>query len=226
MRGSFLALVTFTSLAFSSAPAAELVSAPLAPKSPAGPKLFSELGAALTGIDFTNPIDDTHPLRYLYASSMCTGGVAIGDFDLDGRPDVFLANGPGENRLFQQTDGLRFKDMGPQAGVGGGTSWGIGCAAGDVDRDGDMDILRINEWNGNAFEYTLQVFRNNGAGGFTLGPRVDWTNSFPHYNEGSHFLSIVPADYNKDGRVDLAVLETYSSADSGTEAKEPTPAAP
>ncbi len=194
MRGSFLALLTFTALACSSVPAAELESAPLAPKSPAGPKLFSELGAALTGIDFTNPIDDTHPLRYLYASSMCTGGVAIGDFDLDGRPDVFLANGPGENRLFQQTDGVRFKDMGPQAGIGGGTSWGIGCAAGDVDRDGDLDLYVCNYLSAN------QLFINNGKGIFAEQAAAFGVD----FVDACHTPSF--CDYDGDGWLDLYIL--------------------
>lgn len=85
----------------------------------------------------------------------------------------------------------------------------------DVDRDGDIDLLRINEWNGNAFKYTLQVFLNNGSGTFSPGYRVDWNNSLP-YNEGSHYLTILPADYNKNGTMDLAILETYTSANSDT----------
>ena len=91
----------------------------------------------------------------------------------------------------------------------------LAAAVCDVDRDGDMDIVRINEWNGNLHEYTLQVFLNNGSGTFTLGSRVDWTNS-PAYNEGEHYLSIVPADYNKDGDVDLAILETYQYVNATT----------
>jgi hypothetical protein len=89
------------------------------------------------------------------------------------------------------------------------------AAACDVDRDGDIDLLRINEWNGNAFKYTLQVFLNNGSGTFSLGYRVDWNNSLP-YDEGGHYLTILPADYNKNGTVDLAILETYSSPNTGT----------
>ncbi len=85
----------------------------------------------------------------------------------------------------------------------------LAAAACDVDRDGDMDIIRINEWNGNAFKYTIQVFLNNGTGTFTAGFREDWTNDMP-YNEGSHHLNIVPGDFNRDGAVDLAITETYS----------------
>ena len=87
----------------------------------------------------------------------------------------------------------------------------------DVDRDGDTDIVRINEWNGNMFEYTLQVFLNNSAGGFTLGSRLDWTDNHPTWNEGDHGYQIVPADYNKDGSVDLAVLQNYQHTNQTTD---------
>jgi hypothetical protein len=80
----------------------------------------------------------------------------------------------------------------------------------DVDRDGDMDIVRINQWNGSLYEFTLQVFLNSGVGTFTLGSRLDWTDN-PSWNEGEHYYSIVPADFNKDGSTDLAVLATYQN---------------
>ncbi|RYD25872.1 MAG: VCBS repeat-containing protein, partial [Verrucomicrobiaceae bacterium] len=84
----------------------------------------------------------------------------------------------------------------------------------DVDRDGDPDIIRACSWNGNAFKYTIQAFLNNGAGVFTAGSRVDWNNSLP-YDEGGHHLRIVPADFDKNGSVDLAILETYTNANWG-----------
>ncbi|MDA0813966.1 MAG: VCBS repeat-containing protein, partial [Verrucomicrobia bacterium] len=89
---------------------------------------------------------------------------------------------------------------------------GVPC---DVDADGDMDIVRINEWNGHSFYYTLQVFLNNGVGGFTAGYRYDWENN-PSFNEGQHLLQIVPGDFDNDGFADLAVLETYEFTNDDT----------
>ena len=68
---------------------------PFAPLPASASTRFVELAASDTGIDFVNPIDEAHPLRYLYASSMATGGAAIADFDGDGKQDIFLASGPG-----------------------------------------------------------------------------------------------------------------------------------
>ncbi|MEZ5434726.1 MAG: hypothetical protein R3F31_26885 [Verrucomicrobiales bacterium] len=50
-----------------------------------------------SGVTHANPIDITHPLKRVYHSSSASGGVAIGDFDLDGEVDFFAACGPLEN---------------------------------------------------------------------------------------------------------------------------------
>lgn len=93
----------------------------------------------------------------------------------------------------------------------------LAAAVCDVDGDGDQDIVRINEWEGNLYIYTLQVFRNNGVGGFTTEYRVDWINSFPDYFEGRHYMQIVPGDFDKDGRIDLAVAESLENPNDETE---------
>ncbi len=97
------------------------------------------------------------------------------------------------------------------------TPVGLAAAATDVDNDGDLDLVRINQWNGNLYEYTLQVFTNIGSGSFLIGPRLDWTNSQTWGDEGTHYLSIVPADYDRDGDQDLAILETYRNTRTDTD---------
>lgn len=88
------------------------------------------------------------------------------------------------------------------------TVQGLTGAACDVDRDGDVDLVRINRWNGNGGTYTLQVFLNEGSGIFIPGYRVDWVNS-PSYDAGPPYFSIVPGDFNGDGAPDLAIKEAF-----------------
>lgn len=65
-------------------------------------------------------------------------GVAVADFDNDGRADVFITNF-GQNRLFHNRGDGTFTDITHEAGLEGG-NWSTGCAWGDYDRDGRLDL--------------------------------------------------------------------------------------
>ncbi|WP_298867524.1 CRTAC1 family protein [uncultured Gimesia sp.] len=75
-------------------------------------------------------------------------GVACGDYDNDGRIDLFIS-ALGTNRLFKN-EGNRFIDVTMQAGMGGFQNlWSTSCGWFDYDRDGDLDLLVCNyvEWS-------------------------------------------------------------------------------
>ncbi len=65
-------------------------------------------------------------------------GVCAGDFDNDGKEDLYVANF-GTNRLYRNVDGSRFTDVATAAGVAV-DSWSTGCAFGDYDGDGWLDL--------------------------------------------------------------------------------------
>ncbi len=167
---------------------------PLAARSTATATLFETLDPAKTGVSFTNPIDISHPWKYLYASSMSVGGVAVGDFDGDGRPDIFFAGGPGKNKLFRQKGPMVFEDVTAKAGVDGGDAWGVGCALADVNGDGRLDVYVCNYLTAN------QLFINNGDGTFT-----DKAKEF-HLDLVDACHTPTFCDYDGDGKLDLYVL--------------------
>ncbi|HWB05581.1 MAG TPA: FG-GAP-like repeat-containing protein [Verrucomicrobiales bacterium] len=181
-------------IAASSLQAAEIAGAPLAAKSAATATLFEELGKEQTGIDFNNPIDDTHEFRFLYASAMSTGGVAIGDFDRDGKPDIYLINGPGRNKLYRQTGPMKFEDVTAKAGVDGGAAWGTGCAFADVDGDADLDIYVCNYLSPN------QLYLNKGDGTFEERAKAFGLD----FTDACHTPAF--CDYDGDGKLDLYIL--------------------
>ncbi len=170
-------------------------SVPLAsPSKGPGSEMFEAVPSTESGLRFINPIEAGHSLKYLYASSMSTGGVAVGDVDGNGLPDVFLAGGPGSNRLFLQRKPWRFEDVTAAAGVGGGTAWAVGCALVDVEGDGDLDLYVCNYLSPN------QLFLNQGNGVFVegAGPAgLDMTDA-------SHTPAF--CDYDGDGDLDLYVM--------------------
>ncbi|RIK74872.1 MAG: RNA-binding protein [Planctomycetota bacterium] len=159
-----------------------------------GSQLFTRLTPDKTGIDFINPIDTSHPMKFLYSSSMACGGVAIGDVNGDGRPDIFLTSGPKPNRLYLQSGDWKFEDVTERAGVGGGEAWGVGAAIVDVDGDGDLDIYVCNYRSPN------QLYVNDGKGTF-----VDRAKDFGlDINDASHTPAF--CDYDADGDLDLYLL--------------------
>lgn len=89
-------------------------------------------------------------------------GVVAGDFDRDGRLDVFVANDQMENHLWHNEGGLRFLDVALRVGCAvdsnGAPKAGMGALAEDVDDDGDLDLLVVN-----LRAQADSFFRNQGA---------------------------------------------------------------
>jgi hypothetical protein len=136
-------------------------------------------------------------------------GVALLDYDGDGRLDIFFANGariddpmpPGAplvkddprywNRLYRQKPDGRFEDVTVEAGLAG-EGYGQGIAVGDYDNDGDPDIY-VTAVGRN------QLFRNEGDGRFTdVSGEAGVTG-------GGWSTSAAFVDFDHDGRLDLFV---------------------
>jgi hypothetical protein len=131
------------------------------------------------------------------------GGLAIFDYNGDGRPDVFFANGatsPGLektsprfwNRLFRNDGGLRFTDVTEQAGVKG-VGYAMGVAAGDYDNDGDVDLFVAGVRHN-------QLLRNTGRGSFEDVTAAAGIASGEWAVAGGWF------DYDNDARLDLLIV--------------------
>jgi hypothetical protein len=71
-------------------------------------------------------------------------GACVGDYDNDGRPDLYVT-AYGKNRLYHNEGHGHFREVAESAGVAGsGKEWGTGCAFVDYDRDGRLDIAIAN----------------------------------------------------------------------------------
>jgi enediyne biosynthesis protein E4 len=107
---------------------------------PSNQSLFSLLDADNTGLNFNNRITENDSLNVLQFEYIYNGGgVGVGDFDEDGRVDVFFAGNQVSSKLFLNKGNLQFKDVTREAGVGTG-SWCTGVAVVDVNMDGRLDI--------------------------------------------------------------------------------------
>jgi hypothetical protein len=127
-------------------------------------------------------------------------GVGVIDFDNDGLPDLFFANGadlahgkrsPG-NSLYRNLGNGKFEDVTAKAGVAGNGMFATGATVGDYDNDGYLDIY-VTGYGG------AQLFHNNGDGSF-----ADVTAT-AGVGAGGWSSSAAWVDYDRDGYLDLFV---------------------
>ncbi|MBD3673997.1 MAG: VCBS repeat-containing protein [Planctomycetaceae bacterium] len=160
--------------------------------------------AASAGLDFQyfNGTTESDGLQHILQA---TGGASVVlDYDLDGWPDIYLCQSgtwpvdeetnPYRDRLFRNLGGMRFQDVTEHAGLGD-ARYSQGATAGDLDNDGDPDLIVTNA-GGNRF------YRNQGDGTF-----VEETASFPDsFAAETWSMSAACADFNGDGNLDLYVV--------------------
>lgn len=142
-----------------------LQSAPFAARSePTGKTLFSPVSPEQSGIvamnHYADPAMWAERYQELAYGAMGTG-VAAGDYDNDGRPDVFIVSKTGPSRLFRNLGGWKFEDVTARAGLTGeggvarlikgwfsddaagenaSPHWSQGAAFADVNNDGWLDL--------------------------------------------------------------------------------------
>jgi hypothetical protein len=172
-------------------PAPPITSMPLRDRTAATGPRFVRLDPQACGLAFTNVLKKPNVIPYVYSGA----GVAVGDYDRDGLPDVYLVCQDGPNRLFRQTAPLRFQDVTDAAGgLGGGDAWGSAAAFADVDGDQDLDLYVCNTESPNL------LYQNQGDGTFREcgGP---FGLAITAASTGAAF-----ADYDNDGDLDLFLL--------------------
>ncbi len=103
--------------------------------------LFKLIPPDKSGIEFDNVIktsDSLNVLNYEYLYN--GGGVAIGDFNKDGRPDIYFTGNMTGNRLYLNEGHMKFRDVTKESGTGGEGKWCSGVSVIDINNDGWPDI--------------------------------------------------------------------------------------
>jgi len=161
-----------------------------------GKTLFTLLSPDQTGVRTSNPYDDPRMWGDLYqefeGGSIGTG-VAIGDYDGDGRPDIFVVTKTKGCRLFRNLGGYKFEDVTQKAGVGAEAGvWNVGATFVDINNNGLLDIyvcrfnapnlLYINQGDGTfremAHAYGLDVKDSSVMAAFSDYDRDGWLDVY------------------------------------------------
>ena len=167
----------------------------------AEPVLFEIILSSQSGVDFSNTLkeeSDLSILDYLYYYN--GGGVAVGDINNDGYPDVFLTSNQGENKLYLNGGNFRFRDISHQAGITGKSSWNTGATMADVNGDGLLDIYVCAVVGINGFSGHNELYINNGDNTFTEQSKSYGLDTQSYSSSAAFF------DYDLDGDLDLYVL--------------------
>ena len=157
-------------------------------------------------------VADTAGLRFTYEHSpspdkyfveSVPGGLAVFDYNGDGRPDIFFTNGAKTpslekssdayaNRLYRNDGEMRFTDVTTTAGVRG-VGYAMGAAAADYDNDGHVDLFVAGVRQN-------QLLRNRGDG------RFEDVTKQAGIASGEWGVAAGWLDYDNDGRLDLLVV--------------------
>jgi hypothetical protein len=164
-------------------------------------KLFISLSHKRTGIDFRNLIKDSEKLNILdYGYFYNGGGVATGDINNDGLPDIFFSGNMVKSKLYLNKGNFRFEDITDKAEVICGGTWNTGVTMADINGDGFLDIYVCSSTDSRPEHRKNLLFINNGDLTFTECA-VKYGIDDRSYSTHSVFF-----DYDKDGDLDLFVL--------------------
>ncbi len=164
--------------------------------------LFVNLPASETNVQFENKPekhDLFNILYYLYYYN--GGGVAIGDINNDGLPDIyFTANNKSGNKLYLNKGNFKFDDITDSAGVAGTSDWCTGVTMADVNGDGLLDIYISAIANKYGLTGHNELFINQGKNKFTEESAKYGLNTSCLTTQTVFF------DYDHDGDLDCFIL--------------------
>ena len=151
---------------------------------------FVDLDSSFTGMDFSNSWEQGP--QTMGEPGAC--GVAIGDFDDDGRPDVFLTRRIDGGRLYRNLGDMKFEDVTLSRGIDPANMWSMGAAFVDLTNDGHLDLFVCG------YSCPSRLYVNDGTGHFQ-----EKAASYGLNYRGATITAAF-SDYDQDGDLDIYLV--------------------
>ena len=172
---------------------------------PAGKRSFDLLDSDQTGIDFVHHWVSPETRSFTFGQVFMGCGIAIGDYDGDRRPDLYLCRAQGGDRLYRNLGAFRFEDVTERAGLKDDDYWGMTGTFADINNDGHLDLYICG------YDATNKLFVNQGDGTFK-----DEAAAFELDFRGASVIMAF-ADYDLDGDLDGYLLTNHIHPGDGDE---------
>src|SRR5881396_1169192 len=169
--------------------------------------LFTRLPSTYTGVRFENRLTDTRDLNvFTYRNYYNGGGVALGDLNGDGLPEIVLSSNQGGTRLYLNEGKFRFRDVTDEAGLRNKDgSWTTGVTLADVNGDGRLDIYVCKAGKVQGALRANELWINQGLNAHGVPTFVEAAAAYGIADTG-YSTQAVFFDYDRDGDLDLLVI--------------------
>src|SRR5476651_1366779 len=155
-----------------------------------------------TGIHFeNNVVDQRLDNSFLFRNFYNGGGVAIGDLNNDGLPDIFFTSNMGENKLYLNKGNFKFDDITAKAGFKQDSMWSTGVVLVDINNDGWLDIYVCNSGHMSTGNRRNKLYINNHDLTFTESAAKYGLDHKGYSTQVSFF------DYDMDGDLDCFIID-------------------
>ncbi len=160
-----------------------------------------------TGIDFSNTIKESTYFNHYYYSQIYVGsGVAIGDINNDGLPDIFFGGNQVADRLYLNKGNFQFEDITKKSKAAKNSGWTWGVTMADVNADGFLDIYVSRNGNSaNLEDRRNQLYINN--------QDLTFTESAQKYGIADYGFSTQAVFFDMDNDGDLDMYQVNQVAD-------------
>jgi enediyne biosynthesis protein E4 len=155
-----------------------------------------------TGIDFNNKVVDGNlENSFLFRNFYNGGGVAAGDLNNDGLPDIFFTSNMGDNKIYLNKGNFKFEDITKRSGIVQDSMWSTGVVFVDINHDGWLDIYVCNSGHMGSGHRKNQLYINNHDLTFTESAAKYGLDISAYTTQVSFF------DYDNDGDLDCFMID-------------------